>query len=597
MNAFCNIHRSHICRSAIFVKNRTPIMLADHLSHAKLKKLAGPAVFARGEGYFNSAAVSKMKMADDVLSARVTGSHPYSVKLWEEDGGIEYECSCPHGEDGSFCKHCVAVGLAWLAEDAGAGGAKSAQQKKSNPWKEITDFVALQDVATLAEWLLETAKRDDVLYESLLLKAQRTAGPASIIKAFRAAIDRATETGEYVDWHEMPTYAAGLENLAASLAELLQQGQAAALVDLAEYAIARVEGACEYVDDSNGEMTDMLESLGGLHHKACLAARPEPAELAKRLFKYEMTSEFGAFYDSLRRYAKVLGKEGAARYKQLAEEEWRKIGPRTGETGRGEYDRRRNRITRIMANIAEQSGDVEALVEVKSRDLSSAWNYLGIAEIYRSHRRYDQALEWAERGAKAFPDKTDSRLRDFLAEEYLRRKRNDEAMRLIWAQFAERPCLESYQKLHQFAGKTGLWTTFRQHAFEHLDRLIAGESGKRRTFSSTATLVEIHLWEKNADAAWAAASRGSIPDPLWLKLAAVREADHPGDAVPIYRRLIETTVEQTNNAAYAEAIKLVKKLKPLLARLDNPADFGQYLALLRAKYKAKRNFIKLLDKL
>lgn len=108
--------------------------------------------------------------------------------------------------------------------------------------------------------------------------------------------------------------------------------------------------------------------------------------------------------------------------------------------------------------------------------------------------------------------------------------------------------------------------------------------------------LEIHLWEKNTEAAWKAASRGSISDPLWLKLAATREEDHPGDAVPIYRRIIETTIAQTNNAAYEEAIQLLKKIKPLLVRLETPENFGQYIALLRTQYKAKRNFMKLLDK-
>ncbi|MDO8812416.1 MAG: hypothetical protein Q7J38_10380 [Gallionella sp.] len=573
-------------------------MLADHLSPARLKKLAGPAVFARGEAYFNSDAVSRLKMADDMLSAKVAGSYSYAVKLWEEDGGIEYECSCPHGEEGNFCKHCVAVGLAWFAESKSESGTKSGKQKKANPWKEITDFVGLQDATTLAEWLLESAKHDDVLYENLLLKARRTAGPASTIKAFRAAIDRAVKTGGYVDWHEMPTYAAGLENIADSLAELLQQGQAAALIELSEYAIARVEAACEYVDDSNGgEMTDMLERLGELHYQACVVARPDPVALAERLFKYETDAGFDAFHDCLRRYAKVLGDEGSARYKQLAEEDWHKVEPRTQETGRGEYDSLRWRITRIMENIAELSGDVEALVAVKSRDLSSTLNFLNIAEIYRSHRQHDRALEWAERGVKAFPNKPDNRLRDFLAEEYLRRKRNDEAMQLIWVQFAERPGLGSYQKLHQFAKKADLWFAFREQALVHLDRLIASEAGKRHYHSSAAVLVEIHLWEKNTEAAWDAASRGTISDQLWLKLAAVREEDHPGDAVPIYRRLIETAAGQTNNTSYEEAIKLLKRLKPLVMRLGMPTEFGQYVALLRAKYKAKRNFIKLLDKL
>ncbi len=573
-------------------------MLSKYISLAALKKYAGATVFSRGESYFNSAAVSRLKTIDDVISARVAGSYTYAVKLWGEDGGLEYDCSCPHGAEGNFCKHCVAVGLAWLAENGAAGGTKSTKQKKSNPWKEITDFVGLQDVATITEWLLESAKRDDVLYENLLLKARRAAGPASTIKGYRAAIDRAVDTGGYVDWHEASTYAAGLENVLNALEELLQQGQALALVELTEYAIARVEAACEYVDDSNGgEMTVMLERLGELHHKACLLAHPEPTELAERLFKYETASGFDVFYDSLRRYAKVLGKEGKARFKQMAEVEWCKIEPLTAEAGRGNYDGHRSRITRVMENIAEQSGDVEALVAVKSRDLSSAWKYLGIAEIYRNHRQHDRALEWAELGVKTLSDKTDSRLLDFLAEEYLRRKRHDEAMKLIWTQFSERPGLEQFQKLHRFAGKAKCWPVHRQQALAHLNGLISSQKNKQHYFSFAATLVEIYLWEKDAEAAWIAASRGSITDSLWLTLAGAREVEHPEDAVPVYRRLAETAIAQTNNTAYEEAIKLLKRIQPLLKRMGQATDFGQYIALLRAKYKAKRNFMKLLDKL
>ena len=295
-----------------------------------------------------------------------------------------------------------------------------------------------------------------------------------------------------------------------------------------------------------------------------------------------------------------MDKEGAARYKQLADEAWHKVEPLSQEIGRGDYDSHRWRITRIMENAAELSGDIEALVAVKSRDLSSALRYLDIAEIYRKHRQHDQALEWAERGVKVFSNKPDSRLQDFLAEEYLRRKRNDEAMQLIWGQFIERSCLAHYQKLHRFADKAGRWPAFREQALEHLGQLIASEAGKRQStyyFSHVGILVEIHLWENNTEAAWETASRGSISNPLWLKLAAAREESHPGDAVPIYRRLIETAVAQTNNAAYEEAIQLLKKIKPLLVRLETPENFGQYLALLRTKYKAKRNFMKLLDKL
>ena len=69
----------------------------------------------------------------------------------------------------------------------------------------------------------------------------------------------------------------------------------------------------------------------------------------------------------------------------------------------------------------------------------------------------DEALAWAERGLNAFPDRPHNDLRDFLVRAYLKRKRNDEALQLTWIQFEERPRLEVYKKLHEVAGKLGIW--------------------------------------------------------------------------------------------------------------------------------------------
>jgi hypothetical protein len=92
-----------------------------------------------------------------------------------------------------------------------------------------------------------------------------------------------------------------------------------------------------------------------------------------------------------------------------------------------------------METLAAQTGDVEALVAVKQRDLSLPYAYFQIAEIYKEAKQPDRALEWAERGLQAFPKDPDPRLQDFLAEEYHHRKRHNDAMALIWAQYTSRP--------------------------------------------------------------------------------------------------------------------------------------------------------------
>ena len=76
-------------------------------------------------------------------------------------------------------------------------------------------------------------------------------------------------------------------------------------------------------------------------------------------------------------YQDPLGKKGLQRYRELAEAEWRKIEPRCADHG---YDSHRATITRIMERLAEASGDIDELVAIKSKDLSSSYRYLGIAE-------------------------------------------------------------------------------------------------------------------------------------------------------------------------------------------------------------------------
>ena len=107
--------------------------------------------------------------------------------------------------------------------------------------------------------------------------------------------------------------------------------------------------------------------------------------------------------------------------------------------------------------------------------------------------------------------------------------------------------------------------------------------------------VEIALWEKDVDAAWEAAQQGICDWNLLIALAGTLGAHRPGDAVSLYRRVVPPIVEQTNNAAYDEAIRLIRKVGELMKAQKQSAQFGDYLAELRLEFKPKRNFIKLLD--
>jgi uncharacterized Zn finger protein len=575
-------------------------MLDELISRAALQDLAGTTAFLRGEEYFSAGAVRRLRAADDKITAKVEGTETYRVALRDDDGDLAYDCTCPRAADGYFCKHCVAVGLAWLAENSvePKSGAVSGRNKRRDPWGSIKEHLATQAPQALIELLLDVAQRDDRLYQSLLLKAERGGGDGNVAKAFRRAIDGATRILDFVDWREVGSFAGNIDQVADSLAELLQPDTAAMLVELAEYAIERVETALEQIDDSNGTIGDIVYRLSELHLKACAMARPEPAGLAERLFRFETKLPFGLCSFDAITYRDALGNGGLRRYRELAEAEWCKLKPRDAKDS---YDAHRSRITRIMERLAEASGDVDELVAIKSQDLSSCYHYLNIAEVWTKAKQWDKALQWAERGLKAFPDRPDNRLRDFLVAAYLKRERNDEALQLTWVQFEERPILEHYKKLHDVAGELGAWPEQRDRALARAAEVIARDASttsrwKPKPSTPNYSLrVEIALWEKDLDAAWEFARKGICERNLLISLAGKLESPRPDDAVSLYRRVVPPIVEQTNNAAYAEAIKLIRKAGGLINAQKQLRQFGDYLAELRVQFKPKRNFIKLLD--
>src|SRR5215469_1115047 len=65
----------------------------------------------RGEDYASAGAVRITDQGPERVAARVQGTRRYDVVLTEEDGELLHECSCPMGEQGNFCKHCVAVAV------------------------------------------------------------------------------------------------------------------------------------------------------------------------------------------------------------------------------------------------------------------------------------------------------------------------------------------------------------------------------------------------------------------------------------------------------------------------------------------------------
>ena len=581
---------------------KTSSPLASLLNRHALKRLAGSRYFERGEEYFADGLVRGFTEDEGTLVAKVRGTQDYRVKFWVDSGKIEYACTCPLGTEEVFCKHCVAVGLAWLAGSTEGALSKAGQPKVTS--KDVQVYLEGQEKGALVRLILERTQEDDRLRERLLMKAARATSKGLDLATFRQAIDNAVETSNFVDWRSSWDYAQGIEEVISSIEELLKEGHAPEVVELAEYFLKTVEEHMDNVDDSDGNMGDILEGLQELHHNACKQAKPNPEGLAKRLFEWELRTDYDLFSGAAAIYANVLGERGFGVYRRLAEAEWSHVLQLAPNQKDPDQYGRRYRITHIMETLAELSKDVEALVAIKKRNLSHAFAYLEIAEAYKKAGRDEQSLEWAEKGVKAFPNRTDSRLREFLADEYHRLKRHEEAMALMWAEFTEGSHLEDYQLLKKHADKISAWPEWRQRALVFLREEIAKAKKTDRKEqwgwsprADHSELVRIFLWQKDEETAWQEAKAGGCTNDLWMQLAARRERKHPEDALPIYQARIDLIVDRKNNESYREAVQLLRKIRDLMARLGHKVEFSGYLETVRTKHKPKRNFMKLIDQM
>ena len=253
----------------------------------------------------------------------------------------------------------------------------------------------------------------------------------------------------------LPAYNAEktIESVLDRIAGLIENGRTALVLKLLEHFFARMDQALENIDDSDGGGADVYVKARNIHLTACRQANPDPIALARALFAREVDSEWEFFHGASEAYEDVLGEVGLAEYRRLATEAWKKVRPLRTGARRVEDDQfsRRHALEAILESFAERDGDVDAVIAIRTRDLSTAYDYLGIAQLCLDHAREAEALKWAEEGLWQFEDNPDERLIFFVSDLYRRIGRGEDAEKLLWRTFERAPSLQLYERLKSAA--------------------------------------------------------------------------------------------------------------------------------------------------
>jgi len=494
---------------------------------------------------------------------------------------IDGECSCPAFGNWGFCKHMAAAALAAneIGDDDGAdsGGALA----------QIRDHLKTKSVDALAGMIVKLAEHDPALFRRLDMAAATLQADGKTLETrLRKSFDSTIRTRGFIDYSRAPGWAADVEAALDAIADLIPDGHAGLVLGLAEHAIVRIEKAVEDIDDSDGHCTFLLNHAQEIHLAACRAVRPDPVALARDLFTREMEDEYDIFHHAAARYADVLGEDGLAEYRRLAIAAWEKLPPRSGgDRARYGYFSGYDWLASILDFFADRTNDVEARIALRTKDLSSPWNYLQLAEFCLSQNRKDEALHYAEEGLWVFEDaRPDERLVFLVVDLMLGAGRKEDAKAQLWRTFEREPSLEIYRRLHKLGCKDAIET-----AVAFLRTQITKDASTSR-HPPVDLLIRILMEEKMFDAAWTTVHDNGASGGLKESLARASEATHPSEVLAVYAERVEELVKAGGNPCYENACGLVTRM----GELRSASGQAAYVADLKTRFQRKRNFMKLL---
>ncbi|GDY79924.1 hypothetical protein SAV31267_094090 [Streptomyces avermitilis] len=499
----------------------------------ELRALAGTRSFERGSGYVD--AVRGLEVGDGSVTAVVHGTDIYEVELALGAGaGVSGRCDCPYGQEGNFCKHCVAVGLTVLRQAEAIPRQRADARTRASGLEAWLTALSRDELLALVR---EQVADDRELRRRLELRAAAARSDFGTVRErVLALIDpRPFARYGYVTYADAAGYARQVAETADALCALTTSGQAARAVGLAEDAIRALGEAYEEIDDSDGVVGQAIAAVAGAHLEACGVARPDPERLAEWLVGHVLGEWNDATDLDPLDYADVLGQAGLARLRQLAAEARRR-------SPRGWAEKY------LMERLAKAEGDVDALVALYMKDLvPSGATHLRIAEELGAAGRPEDALSWAERGLRDTVDEAhvDGRLVDYVCARYTRTGRKAETVAVRRDRLLAERSLAAYQQLRAAARAADCWETERAAA---LAALREGTRQERGGWHRGPVLIDALLDDGDLDTAWREAA-DRADDRQWQQLADLSRETRPADALAVYLRLVELLKGPTGTAS------------------------------------------------
>ncbi len=587
--------------------------LSEALTQAVVRRLAGDDAWQAGLELNASGIPELVKLKRDSVAARV---REWAVDLSSDEGVLQYSCTCPAGAEAEFCEHCAGAAFAWLDQQKAA--AEVQQSKGPAPKKKakspggkkrlnLADALELLQQEEEKEGILEALRQwadaDTAFAQKVILFASRRADPAARISVITKLVKDAIRV------RGVRSFKAGAWTRGISLAmdqvdELVRDGQAEAVIAICESGLQQLETTMLNIWQATEHYDLIRDRIETVHARACMEVRPDPVELAERLYAIAKESRFGILASLVERYAVVLGKKGLNLIRQRVEVGWNQLSPVLTYSDWSRRPSSAHKTQQLMESLVRQSGDVDELVRVMSKDLSSGVRYHEIADRLVEAGRLEEALALAEQGVERHKQDPYGGLHMLMTELMGKLGRQEDVLRTSWTGFETSPNINSWNVLRSDAQAANEWPVWRDKAIALLRENIEPPAGKRsdaRTIeyisSCRALLPNVLLQEGFLDKAWKQAKKTGATSAVWLQLAFEMEEALPLEAMGIYyAEGVELAKYASNVRQNEEAFVLLERAGDMAAKAGEQDRFSLLLDDLASKLAWNRGFLKLLKK-
>lgn len=539
------------------------------LSEEALLTVAGDTIFARGEDYV--CYVRGLRTTATKASASIQAKRVYTVELDWSGPGLQGWCTCAHHDEGYFCKHLVAVGLA--AIDSGRVPVNKTADDA------IEAAVRSMDIDELRDFVISLAQRDSGVRDLLEVRSAGSGGEVELQNYVRNTLS----FRGFIDYRQSYAVAAAAGEVLDELEARLDSGAAEIVQPALLLAVTELRDLIEQVDDSSGFIGDECQRAADLYARACRQGVPDPVHLAEWLVTFRANSP-GWPHVVLADFVDAFDERALSTYRDaVAALDQRLAG----------IDRwQRHDVDEMRLELADHDGDVDCAIEVLNQ--SEHPQYGAIINRLRAVGRADDAVAWMDRAVVEGRVSSRGGGNDFwlspddVAQTYLGLGRTEDAVGVLRVDFESQPSVGTYRALLDFAAGVDRADAERAWASDHARQLAADRHAQG------AVLVQLCLSENDVEAAWEAADRYG-PGWAWKDLAQRGATTRPVAAADLYRPQLERELQHPNSKLYPGIAETLATMAKLYKKGGCSDDFASFIAQIRQEYGRWPALMKALD--